>query len=223
MYRLAPTGFSWVALPLALACLLSWFAGLIWAAPFWIITFFLVWFFRDPDRESWESSQAIISPADGKVIDISASDTEGVFQSHQKISIFMNVFDVHVNRMPVAGTIRDVHHFAGKFLAAWDPNSSKANERTEITLDTSIGPVLVRLVAGLVARRIVTYVKPNQQLARCSRISMIKLGSRVDIYLPSDCRIEVGMGDVVLAGITRLATIQTLSANALTAEESENQ
>ncbi len=202
---IARAGIPWISVPLCIAITLWLWLGFIWSLPLWILTAFLTNFFRDPERISWETESVILAPADGRIIEIGPSECEGEFHQHVKISIFMNVFSVHVNRSPFPGTVRSIESYKGKFLAAWDPASSIENERTEMIIHTSIGAMKIRLVAGLVARRIVSYVSSGQDVDRGARIGMIKLGSRVDLYIPNTCRIEVGIGDRVQAGISRLA------------------
>ncbi len=202
---IARAGIPWIGIPLCLAVALWLWLGLLWSLPLWILTAFLINFFRDPERISWEAESAILAPADGRIIEIAPSEGGDEFRQHVKISIFMNVFSVHVNRMPFTGMVRSIESYKGKFLAAWNPASSTENERTEMIICTSIGEMKIRLVAGLVARRIVTYVSPARNVERGARIGMIKLGSRVDLYIPDSCRIEVGIGDRVQAGISRLA------------------
>ncbi len=176
------------------------------AVPIWVILAFVINFFRDPSRLSRETDAAILAPADGQIISIIDSDIPDVYPDHKKISVFMNVFSVHVNRAPMSGEITEMTHFPGKFRPAWEDAASHGNERTEIHMTTDIGRVMVRLVAGLVARRIKPYIRASQTVERGERISIIKFGSRVDIYLPRTVRVEVNMGDRVKAGITRIAT-----------------
>lgn len=176
-------------------------AGLwnLWAAlPFVAALAFILWFFRDPERTTPNDRSALISPADGKVIRADA----------RRISVFMNVFDVHVCRTPAAGRIASIRHEPGKFLAAFKDEASEHNERTTITVDGEAGRVAFTLVAGLVARRIVCRVTEGRLLAAGERVGLIRFGSRVDVDLPSGAVPAVRVGDRVVAGETILARIE---------------
>ena len=206
MIRLPVARKSWPILLIALlfsglVWLIHWIPGLL----FFIATALLINFFRDPDRKIPDvPQQTILAPADGKVISIETGPHKE-FSDHTRISIFMNIFNVHVNRAPVNGTLRSMLHFPGLFLKADDPRAPGENERMELRFLTEHGPVLVSLVAGLIARRIVCWARPDDILIRGQRIAMIKLGSRVDIHLPAGCRILVSPGMRVKAGLTPLA------------------
>ncbi len=196
----------WIAVSLGLTVLvwfLNWIAGLILG----VATLLLINFFRDPQRKTPDlPPEFVIAPADGKIISIEPSPCKDLPQ-HIRISIFMNIFDVHVNRVPVTGQLRSMMHFPGLFLTADNPRAPGENERMEFILRTLYGPVMVCLVAGLVARRIVTWARPDDALLRGQRFAMIKLGSRVDVHLPAGCRIMVQPGNRVKAGLTTLAEL----------------
>lgn len=153
-----------------------------------------------------ESSECVLSPADGRVIDIVSSPGEFDQQFAYKISIFMNLLDVHVNRAPLDATVLSLDHFPGSFLPADSAAAAEKNEHVDIRLATDRSIILVRQIAGLVARRIIPYIKPDQSLKRSDRIGIIMFGSRVDIFLHRQIRLEVGIGDKVKAGISRIAT-----------------
>ena len=171
----------------------------------------VLWFFRDPDRESNAAADAFVAPADGRVTDVtplgpdSALGCEGL-----QIGIFMNVLDVHANRAPCDGRVESVEHAKGAFLDARDPGASHRNESTSIRMRHARGgreyPVIVRQVAGLIARRIVTDVLPGQAVARGQRIGMIKFGSRVEVLVPRELagRLCVTVGQRSIAGLTVL-------------------
>jgi phosphatidylserine decarboxylase len=166
---------------------------------------FVLWFFRDPARVSDAPENALISPADGRVVEIATVDEpELVGGPALKIAIFMSVFDVHVNRMPCDARIKWVRRLPGKFLNALRPDASIENERCLVALDASRGPVLLKLVAGLVARRIVCRLKPEEGLQRGQRLGMIKFGSRVEMFLPAGGGFDVAvrLGRKVRAGET---------------------
>jgi len=179
---------------LLLAVLLTlwhWWAGLPAAA----LAAFVLWFFRDPERIPPDDPLAVLSPADGKVI--KAADG--------RLSIFLNVFNVHVCRAPRAGTLASYRHIPGRFLAAFRDEASEQNERAELRIEDRGKVVKLTLVAGLIARRIVPWVEAGQFLAPGQRIGLIRFGSRVDLDLPPDARLEVRVGDTVVAGVSVLA------------------
>jgi phosphatidylserine decarboxylase len=165
------------------------------ALPFALGVSFVLWFFRDPERRTPEDPDALISPADGKVIQAGP----------RMISIFMNVFDVHVCRAPTSGEIEDVRHVPGSFVAAFRDDASTANERTHIVLREETRRLRFTLVAGLIARRIVCKVATGERVTAGQRIGLIRFGSRVDVELPSGCRTLVRIGQRTRAGETILA------------------
>ena len=203
--RIAKGCWSWVAPPLLLSILflaLSWFSlwFLVLFVPVCCILVFFLIFFRDPERTIGEG---IIAPADGKIRDI----------KHEKdqflISTFMEVNNVHVNRMPLDGRISKMTHFPGYHLRAWKKESD-LNERVVITIETAIGQVTVVQLAGLIARRVYPYIKEGDTLKKGDRIGIIRLGSRVDVYLPKEKikSIPVKIGDPVFAGKDTIAFIK---------------
>jgi len=174
------------------------------------ITAFMAYFFRDPERIVPEGRGLFVSPADGKVILIKDVYEKGYLQADAKeISIFMSPLNVHVNRAPCTGKVTYVKHTPGQFIAAYKDDASIKNENIVMALEGEQGRVLVRQVAGFVARRAVCRVKPGDLLKRGERYGMIKFGSRLDVYLPLDAQILVKPGDRVLAGETVIATVHT--------------
>jgi phosphatidylserine decarboxylase len=167
-----------------------------------VVTFCFCGFFRDPDRVIPNQSDAIVSPADGKVISLSPVEHTRFFDgSCQKISIFMSVFNVHVNRVPVDGKVKDVRYYPGKFFAANLDKASLQNEHNAVFLEAAGGkPVCSVQVAGLIARRIICNVQPGDDVCKGQRYGMICFGSRLDVYLPDDAQIKVAVGDKVRAG-----------------------
>lgn len=163
---------------------------------------FFAYFFRDPERAIPSEPGVIVSPADGLVIRVDeVAENEFLKTPARYVAIFMNVFDVHVNRSPVAGTVTEMRHRAGEYKAASRPDAASRNEQQALVLESSQGRrVLVVQIAGLLARRIIPLVKPGQPLARGERLGLICFGSRVDLYLPGDSQIEVKTGDRVKAG-----------------------
>jgi phosphatidylserine decarboxylase len=199
---IAPQGY-----PLILAGIVLIFLGVIghWPGLFilgLLAAGFFTYFFRDPEREIPGGPDTIVAPADGKVVLVDeVPGNEFLKNSARRVAIFMNVFDVHVNRSPVAGTVGEMQHRPGEYKAASRQDAALRNEQQAVVLATDTGPqVLVVQIAGLLARRIIPFVKPGQQLARGERFGMICFGSRVDVYLPQEVEIQVKVGDRVKAG-----------------------
>ncbi|MEY2962828.1 MAG: hypothetical protein RL754_89 [Bacteroidota bacterium] len=165
-------------------------------------------FFRNPKRIIQVNPNGIICPADGKVVTIQEVYEEEILKGKAiQMSIFMSPFNVHVNRYPLGGKVTDAIHHDGKFLVAWHPKSSTLNERTTVAVENDVwGKVVFRQIAGALARRIVMYSKAGDLAAQGSEFGFIKFGSRVDLFLPLDAKIEVKEGDVVKGGKTVLAT-----------------
>jgi phosphatidylserine decarboxylase len=174
---------------------------------------FFLWFFRDPEREVPHSPGLIVSPADGKVTDVSNVAVEGAPRT--RISIFLNVFDVHVNRSPIAGTITYVRYQKGKFGNAMANASSEANEQNVITLQGQGQTLVLRQIAGLLARRLVFNKKVGDQVARGERIGMMKFGSRMDVIMDPSVALQVKLGDRVRGGVTVLATARPIATGEL--------
>ncbi len=164
-------------------------------------------FFRNPKRTVTLNPDAIICPADGKVVTIEEVFEDEILKDKRiQVSIFMSPFNVHVNRYPLGGKVAEAIHHEGKFLVAWHPKSSTLNERTTVTINNDRwGKILFRQIAGAVARRIVMYSKPDDLALQGSEYGFIKFGSRVDVFLPLDSEILVKEGEVVKGGITELA------------------
>ncbi|HLA51603.1 MAG TPA: phosphatidylserine decarboxylase family protein [Thermodesulfobacteriota bacterium] len=171
------------------------------------LTIFIVSFFRDPEREIPSETDAIISPADGRIIIVdSVFENRFMKQDAIKISIFMNVFNVHVNRVPASGKVSGVFYNPGKFFSADKDKASLENEQNALLIEAKNGKrFVVNQIAGLIARRIVCYAKEGDKIERGKRFGMIRFGSRLDVYLPVDCRINVKVGDKVKAGSSILA------------------
>lgn len=188
------------------AVLLGWLTVPALAIVPLLIAAFFLWFFRDPERQIPAFDGAIVSPADGKVTDISVIDVEG--EPRTRISIFLNVFNVHVNRSPAAGTITGVRYQKGKFGNAMGAVSAEANEQNIVTLQTEYGTMVFKQIAGLLARRIVFNKKVGDRLARGERVGMIKFGSRTDVIFAAGAQMKVRVGDMVKGGATVLAVAQ---------------
>lgn len=192
------------AIPLALAgVLVGWLTAPLWALPAFLLAAFFLSFFRDPERAVPTSEGAIVSPADGKITDVSTIRVDGA--ERQRISIFLNVFNVHVNRSPIAGVIRDVRYQRGKFVNAMSAESASENEQNIVTVEGEGHTVIFKQIAGLLARRIVFTKKVGDSVARGERIGLIKFGSRVDVVLEPGVQVRVKLGDVVKGASSVLA------------------
>ncbi len=205
---------------IVVAALLGWFTG-IWALailPLLLAAFF-AWFFRDPERQIPQTAGAIVSPGDGKVTDIVAVDVHG--EARQRISIFLNVFNVHVNRSPIAGVIRNVEYRKGKFGNAMGAVSADANEQNIVTVEGEGQTVIFKQIAGLLARRIVFTKSVGDHIARGERVGLIKFGSRVDVIFTSEADVAVKIGDHVAGGSTVLAVTRVANQNAPVMTESQ--
>jgi phosphatidylserine decarboxylase len=169
-----------------------------------LITLWIAYFFRDPERTGQRGDRLVIAPADGKVVMITDVDEPTFLHGRaSRVSIFMNVFSVHVNRYPVSGVVRYVHRSAGKFLNAATERSSLENEQMSVGIETPGGQrVLVRQIAGLIARRIVTYSREGEQVNQGERMGIIRFGSRVDVYMPEGSTVLVNVGTLTIAGST---------------------
>ena len=178
------------------------------AAVLAVLAALVVWFYRDPDRTAPDGDGLFVSPADGRVVEI--SEAEHPFTGPSvKVGIFMNVFSVHVNRAPCMGRVDYLEYVPGKKIAAFAPKASEVNERNLVGLSTPYGPVLMVQIAGLLARRIVCRLRRGEVLEAGQRYGMIRLGSRVDIYLPKDVRLLAKHGDKVYAGISSLGVMDS--------------
>lgn len=177
-----------------------------WAIPFWIIAIFVLQFFRDPPREVPSDPKAILAPADGRIVAVEKIQDPFLDREAIKISVFMNVFNVHSNRSPVDGEVRDKWYFPGKFINADLPKASLENERNALWIKADNGAdVTCVQVAGLIAKRIICHVGTGEHLSRGQRFGFIRFGSRVDVYLPLDTKVNVNIGDKVSATLTVLA------------------
>jgi len=200
---MVPDGYYYAALLLLAAVLIGWLASPFWAAPAVLLAAFCLWFFRDPERLVPQEAGAIVSPGDGKVTDISSLLVGGT--ERKRISIFLNVFNVHVNRSPIGGVIREVRYQKGKFLNAMGPHCADENEQNIVTVEGDGQTVVFKQIAGLIARRIVFTKRVKDHVARGERVGMIKFGSRVDIIMDAGVRIAVRVGDHVKGASTILA------------------
>ncbi|MDD2915909.1 MAG: phosphatidylserine decarboxylase [Gallionella sp.] len=205
---IAREGWPFLAGSVIIAVLLTVFGGCILSALGWIIALFVLQFFRDPPREIPQDAGAVLSPADGRVIKVERTQDPYGQRDAILVSVFMNVFNVHSNRSPVDGTVEKVQYFPGKFVNADLDKASAENERNAVVLKTADGQTVTFVqVAGLIARRILCYIKAGDVLARGQRYGFIRFGSRVDVYLPLDAGVKVSIGDKVSATTTILAIL----------------
>lgn len=203
--RLARDGIPTITFLLLCTCafaFISWIPAVIML----VLSLIVIWFFRDPERKAEYKDGYFFSPADGKVVEIAPATHEFTGKSI-KIGIFMNLFSVHVNRSPCTGRVDYLEYVPGKKIAAFSPKASEINERFYTGLSTQWGPVMMTQIAGLVARRIVCRLKRGDVLESGQRYGMIKLGSRVDVYLPADIVVKVKTGDKVKAGESLIGVI----------------
>jgi len=201
-------GFPFIAVLAFLTVFVGWF----WAPIFWIgliLTAWCVYFFRDPSRVTPLDTNLVVSPADGRIsavtVGMAPRELDIGDQTRRRISVFMSVFDCHVNRAPLAGRIARIVYRPGKFVNADLDKASEDNERNGLVIDSAHGPIAVVQIAGLVARRIVCFTEADKEIAAGERIGLIRFGSRVDVYLPLAANVLVSEGQTAIAGETVLA------------------
>lgn len=204
---LAREGWPFIIGSGAIAAVVTYACGWGWAAPVWIFFVFCVQFFRDPPREIPQGDKLVLSPADGRIVAIEPVRDPWLDRDTLKVSVFMNVFNVHSNRSPVDGEVKQVWYHPGKFINADLAKASTENERNALHIRTGEHDVTCVQVAGLIARRILCYVEAGAKLSRGQRYGFIRFGSRVDVYLPTDSRVKVTIGDKVSATTTVLAEL----------------
>ena len=203
MMKFAGEGYPFIIFFGLVTAAAAFFGGGFYALPPLIITLFMLYFFRDPDRNVPDQKGVFVSPADGRVILIrDVHEAKYLHVDAKEISIFMSPLDVHVNRAPCDGRVKTVKHNEGKFCAAYKDEASVCNENIEMVLDTKYGDVLVRQVAGFLARRAVCRKKEGDMLKCGERYGIIKFSSRVDMYIPGCAKFRIKLGDTVKAGET---------------------
>jgi phosphatidylserine decarboxylase len=168
-----------------------------------VVAIWVAYFFRDPERTGERGENLVIAPADGRVVQIvPVNETTFVKDKAIQVSIFMNVFNVHVNRYPVSGVVRYVHYNPGRFLNAATEKASLENEQSSVGIESGSNRILVRQIAGLIARRIVTYSAEGQHVTQGDRMGIIRFGSRVDVFLPATAHVRVRVGEATYAGVS---------------------
>jgi len=199
-------GYFYAAPLIAAAILIGWLTNPVWAIFPLLLAGFFLWFFRDPERIIPADAGAVVSPGDGKVTDVSPATSEN--RKLTRISIFLSVFNVHVNRSPIAGTISEIRYQRGKYLNAMNRASAEENEQNIVTVEGDGQTVVFKQIAGLLARRIVFHPKVGDRLERGQRVGLIKFGSRVDVLLDRTAALQVKVGDRVQGGASVLAHLQ---------------
>jgi len=193
---------------LLVAVAAGYFFGRPWSLPFLILAAFFLFFFRDPDRTPPQGPNLVVSPADARIMAAGDLPWPGAPPGDWKIiSMFLSPMDVHVNRTPVAGTVRQVEYHPGKFLPAYKKEAGELNEWTEVWFDRPGGPIVVRQSVGVLARRIVCRIKGGDQVAAGQRFGVMKFGSRIDLFIPRSATIHIKVGEKVVGGETTLATL----------------
>jgi phosphatidylserine decarboxylase len=208
MLPLAPEGYPFVIVP-ALAGLLAWLFGYApLAVVLWVLGVFCLAFFRDPTRRSSAAANAVLAPADGKVLKLVESPAEFAASGlPQQVSIFMSPANVHVNRAPISGTVTRSAYKAGRKFPAYRDKASELNEHSIVVIEGTAGKVAYKQIAGAIARRVVCDLAEGESVERGQRVGLIKFGSRVDVFLPADARVAVAAGDRTRAGETVVATL----------------
>lgn len=202
-------GWPFVLAAVALAVASGWWFGRAWSVPFLVLAAIFLFFFRDPDRTIPQGPNLVVSPADGRVMVAGDPAGPGAPKGEWKtISIFLSPMDVHVNRTPVEGDVKQVEYHPGSFLPAYRKEAGELNEWTEVWFENKGRPVVCRQIVGILARRIVCRLKPGDRVERGQRFGVMKFGSRIDLFLPISARIAVNVGDRVIAGETALATLE---------------
>ena len=197
---IAKDGYVFI-FPLAVLTGIFWALSWFWVTGLFVGLFlFVTWFFRDPERSIPEDLNAIVSPGDGKIVEIISEKDPLLDEAYTRVSIFLNVFNVHVNRVPISGKIQAIRYNPGKFFNAASHKASLDNEQSAILLNNGHVTILVKQIAGLIARRIVCWAKEGDEYQRGQRFGLIRFGSRVDIFLPEGTDIKVAIGDIVNGG-----------------------
>ncbi len=206
--RIDPAGWPFVIGALVITALIWLLTGPIIGMPLLLLSGFLLFFFRDPDRVHNEPPSAVISPADGKVMVAGAPTGEATPPGRwQQISIFLSPMNVHVNRIPVSGRVTRVEYHPGRFLPAYKKESGDLNERSEVTIDHGGQPIVVRQIVGVLARRVVCRTREGAEVKAGERFGVMKFGSRMDVFVPLDATIHVRVGETVVGGVTVIAAL----------------
>ncbi len=207
--RIDPAGWPFIGGSLIFAIVALWFIGAAGAAIFLVLACFFLFFFRDPERTITTEADAVLSPADGRVMVAGAPAGQGGPPGNwQQISIFLSPVDVHVNRMPVGGRVTKVEYHPGRFLPAYRTDAGDLNEYTEVIVDHQGQPIVVRQIVGVLARRIVCRLEEGDTVHAGDRFGVMKFGSRMDIFVPASAEIAVKVNDKVVGGVTVIARLR---------------
>ncbi len=206
--RIDPAGWPFIGGACALAVIAAFAFNTVVGVALLVLAGFFLFFFRDPDRVVTQAAKAVLSPADGRVM-VAGAPTGQEFPagSWQQISIFLSPMDVHVNRMPVGGTVTKVRYHSGRFLPAYRSEAGDLNEYTEVWVNHGGQPIVVRQIVGILARRVVCRVQPGAELTAGQRFGIMKFGSRMDVFLPPSAELKITVGDPVIGGITVIAVL----------------
>ena len=205
---IAGDGWGFVLVPLGVAAVAGWAGWPVLVTLGLAVSAFMAFFFRDPERDAPALAGAILAPADGKVVDVRGQFRDSFVGAARQVSIFLSPLDVHVNRAPLAGVVADVEYRRGAFRPAYEAQASERNERTSVAIEGDGGRVVVRQIAGILARRIVCRARKGDRLQAGERFGMIKFGSRTDVVMPESADLRVKLGDRVRAGETVLAVLR---------------
>jgi phosphatidylserine decarboxylase len=201
-------GWPFVIGALLVALAAGYWFGRAWSVPFLVLGAFFLFFFRDPDRNPPQGEHLVLSPADARVMVAGETQWPGAPAGEwQVVSMFLSPMDVHVNRTPVGGTVRRVEYHPGKFLPAYKKEAGELNEWTEVWFDRPGGPIVVRQIVGILARRIVCRLTAGEQVSPGQRFGVMKFGSRIDMFIPRNATIKVKAGDKVVGAETVIATL----------------
>lgn len=213
LMRIDSAGWPFILGAIVLALVPGVAAGWVWSIPGFVLAVICLSFFRDPHREIPRLAHAVLSPADGRIMIAGPPTGQNVpAGSWQQISIFLSPLDVHVNRIPLSGRVTHMEYHPGRFLPAYKKESGDLNEYTEIWLDHGPQTIVVRQIVGLLARRVVCRVGVGETVAAGQRYGVMKFGSRMDLFIPTDATLRVAVGDRVVAGITVLAELSNAGA-----------
>ena len=201
---IAREGWLHVSMAVLVAASVAPYAPL-WSLPLWVVALIVLQFFRDPHRQITQGEGLVVSPADGRVIAVGPAEDLLLKRKALRVSVFMNIFNVHSNRVPESGEIIASSYREGSFVNAALDKASDENEANALAIKTAQGAITFVQIAGLIARRISCYVKDGDKVQRGQRYGFIRFGSRVDVYLPEDVKLKVSMGDTVSAGVSVLA------------------
>ena len=208
--RIDPAGWPFILGAAAVTLFLWLFGGPVFGLPLLVVSAFMLFFFRDPERVHQAPPSAVLSPADGRVMVAGDPTGEAVPPGRwQQVTVFLSPMDVHINRIPVSGRVTRVEYHPGRFLPAYRRESGDLNERSEVTIDHGGQPIVVRQIVGVLARRVVCRTREGLVVKAGERFGVMKFGSRMDVFVPVDATLHVRVGDTVVGGVTVIATLRS--------------